>query len=580
MSASTGRAAEREASPQTSWSFACPDWKERLAEGRSLVPDLPIDADAGERAVRAFDQLRLPDVQGQPLMAEAGADWFRDILRAAFGSICPETGRRRVGEIFVLVPKKNSKTTYTAALGLVSLMFNTRPNAELLIVGPTQDVAELCFAQAAGMIEADTSGLAKRFHVQVHLKKITYRPTGAALRIKSFDSKVMTGTKPVTVIVDELHELDKKHGADNVLRQIRGGFLPNPEGLLVFITTQSAEVPSGVFKKELTYARKVRDGQIPRGNLLPVLYEFPEEIQKGDGQPWRDPRLWPMVLPNLGRSIQLDTLIEDYEKAKEKGLDSLALWASQHLNIELGMGLHAERWIGADYWEDAARPELTLDDILETSDAVTIGIDGGGLDDLLGVALIGRHRETRQWRLWVQAIAHTDVFEKRKEIAQRLRDFEADGDLVVAYDPTDDIATVCEAVSVPFRARLMPAKHAIGLDPHGIGSIVDGLAAIGVPDDMMIAIPQGYKLSAAVWTMERKLKDGSLVHCGQPLMGWCVSNAKAEQRGNAVYISKQAAGKSKIDPLIAAFNAVALMSRNPVAQRRSIYNELGAEADA
>ncbi len=72
--------------------------------------------------------------------------------------------------------------------------------------------------------------------------------------------------------------------------------------------------------------------------------------------PWQNPELWPMVLPNLDLSITLKRLRSTFAKAKASGQEELRRWASQHLNIEIGLALHNERWRGADYWEKGAEP--------------------------------------------------------------------------------------------------------------------------------------------------------------------------------------------------------------------------------
>ena len=564
------------ASSSPAGALSCPDWWVRLQAGRPPFVSLKLDNRAADQAAAIYYRLRLPDVPGQPAIGADGEDWFGPIVRAIYGAKLPD-GRRQIGELFCLVPKKNAKTTKAAALGLTAMLLNERPKADMLIVGPTQKIAETCFAQARGMIEADEF-LSRRFHVREHIKTIECRVTGARLMVRTFGMDVLTGVKPVLVILDELHILGSVAYAADVIRQLRGGMLPFPESLFVMITTQSDHPPAGVFKSELDYARGVRDGRITEGvRLLPVLYEFPESVQRDEAQPWRDPEMWPLVTPNLGRSISLERLVEGWQRAEHDGQGELIAWATQHLNVEIGMALHAKRWAGADLWAAAAVPGLDLAELIARSEVIVCGVDGGGLDDLLAFSALGRDKETREWLHWAHAWAQPQVLSRRKEIASRLEDLQAAGDLTICKDPTQDVRELADLVERIWAAGLLPAKQGIGLDPYGVSAIIDEIVSRGVPDEAMVSIGQGVRLSPAVWGTERKLNDGTLRHGGQALMAWAIGNAVAEQRGNAVIITKETAGKAKIDPLISLFNAVQLMSRNPEARDSgpSVYESRG-----
>ncbi|MGN8554648.1 UNVERIFIED_CONTAM: hypothetical protein OHV15_18900, partial [Microbacterium sp. SLM126] len=240
---------------------------------------------------------------------------------------------------------------------------------------------------------------------------------------------------------------------------------------------------------------------------------------------------------------------------------------SQHLNVEIGLALRSDSWAGAEQWENQAAPKrCTLPALLRRCEVIDVGVDGGGLDDLLGLAAVGRCRETGDWLAWCKAWAHPIVLERRKSEAAKLLDLAAAGDLVIVDAIGDDVEELAQDVLKIYEAGLLDK---IGVDPSGIGAVLDALSAAGIPEknakgeDMIVGITQGYKLNGTIKTAERKLAEGTLWHGGTDLMNWCVGNAKVEQRGNAILITKQASGTAKIDPLMALFNAVALLSLNP-----------------
>lgn len=550
------------------WTTACPDWAERLVNRQSIIPP-PIFEDAAEEALAIFMELRVVDLPGKPTFGECSDEWVLDFVRAIFGGYDAETGKQLIREYGLLISKKNTKSTIAAGIMLTALILCWREEEEHLILAPTKEVADNSFKPAAGMIRADEE-LSDLFHIQDHIRTITHRVNRNSLKVVAADTDTVSGKKSGKVLVDELWLFGKRANAEAMFLEALGGQVSRDEGWVIFLTTQSDEPPAGVFKEKLNYWRDVRDGKTHDPKTLGILYEFPDEMVKKKA--FLLPENFYITNPNMGRSVSAEWLEDQLRKNLTKTDGTFQQFLAKHLNVEIGLNLRSDRWAGADYWQGCASVGVDLDYLLEWSEVVTIGIDGGGLDDLLGYAAMGRHRETRDWLHWAHAWAHPSVLDRRKEIASTLNDFAADGDLTMVKQIGDDVIEVADISARIFQSGLLDK---IGVDPAGLGGILDALMEAGIPEDMVIGISQGWKLSGSIKTLERKVAEGAFLHGGQPMMAWCVGNARVVPVGNAVNITKQVSGTAKIDPLMATFNATALMMQNPKARGPSVYESRG-----
>jgi phage terminase large subunit-like protein len=562
------------------WSTAMPDWAARITSGRSIIPDLPLDEARADRALRLFKQLRVPDIPGTPTYGEVCDQFAFDLVRATFGAFDAETNQRIIREYFLMIPKKNGKTSIAAAIMLVALMMNERPAAKALLVAPVISTALMAYDQACGIIKLTVleSGtrLADVFSSQDHEQRIKYlRPDiPSEMQIKAADADVITGSKASYVLIDETHVFASRPSAKGVFVEIRGGLShPMNSGFLLQITTQSKTAPSGVFKAELNRARDIRDGK-KSGPILAVLYELPQAMQ-ASGE-WKDPRTWAMVNPHMGRSVSEEFLTEELSKAEDDGDDAVSIVASQHFNVEIGVGHNADAWSGAAHWMAAERGFVTLDYLLAHAEVCTIGGDWGGADDLAALCVLGRFPD-KTWGAWVKAWARPSVFKARPKIADRLRDFERAGDLSVVATGEVQAAEAADFCLRVFEAGLLPETGGIGLDAAGIDLLIDALDTRGLVHPLVVPVPQGWKLQSAVSGVPLRLEAGTLVHGGQAIMAWAVGNAKQRLKGSNYVVEKELAGAAKIDPLIALFNAAMRMRENPqAAGSKSSYLETGA----
>lgn len=549
------------------WTTALPDWEERIVDGRSLVPCEPLFPAEADAALAIMRELRIVDLAGAPTMGAACRQWVFDFAAAVFGSYDAESGRRLINEFFLLTAKKNTKSTLAAGVMLTALMRNWRHSAEFLILAPTIEGANNVFQPARDAVHADDE-LTALLHVQEHIRTITHRNTGAVLKVVAANDETVGGKKATGVLVDELWMFGKRPRAENMFREAMGGLASRPEGFVIYLSTQSDEPPAGVFKRLLEEYRDIRDGKLHAPRRMGVLHEFPRRMI--DDGSYRDPRNWLIPNPNLGLSVDEEFLADRYAEAERAGKASLNGFIAKHLNVQIGQSLAVNRWAGAEFWERRAIPGLTLDAVAARSDVLVVGIDGGGLDDLFGLAVLGRCRETRHWLAWMHAWCHQGVLARRPGIASRLRDFEREGTLTIVDDELRDLAAI---VAIIERLMADGLLAEVAADPACLGELVDALDDIGVSEAAgnLVGVGQGYRMMAAIKTAERRLAAGTLWHDGSDMMAWCVGNVQIEATATAIRATKVNAGDAKFDPWMALMDAVDRMSRNPSGDYRGMY---------
>jgi len=586
------------------YSTACLDWRERIVAGRSLIP-APIFADEAEAALNVFKSLRIVDAPGKPTFGEACEPWVFEFVAAIFGAYDAANARRLIVEFFLLISKKNSKSTIAAGIMVTALIRNWRHSAVLLILAPTKEIAENSFGPAKDMVAEDPE-LRALLHVQEHIRTIKHRITEAILRVVAADSETVGGAKGAFVLIDELWLFGKRANARNMLREATGGLASRPEGFVIALSTQSDEPPAGVFLDWLRRFRDIRDGKLEAPRSLGVLYEFPEDMIKSGA--YQRPENFYITNPNLGRSVDELFLVDEWEKARREGQKSLVGFYAKHLNVEPGMAARSDNWAGAEFWKRRAIP-LTLDQLIERSEVIVVGLDGGGMDDLYGMTVLGREpheieldaaaapeeaqpgsavsgvKRIKRWLSWSHAWAHRVVLERRKTIESKLRDLEAAGELTFHDGEADDSGwpiDIAEIVALIVQIRDAGLLCCVAADSFGpLGDLVDALDQVGVTvanrergRDYLVGVPQGIAMMSAIKTAERKLANGTLLHADQALMDWCVANLKIEATATAIRATKQNAGDAKIDPAMALFDAVTVMATNPESAR-SVYEEHG-----
>ena len=220
-------------------------------------------------------------------------------LSALFGCLKAD-GRRRYREAFLLVGRKNGKSTLAAAIALYCLL--TERGAEVYSAATKRDQAAIIFNEAHNMVRQSPS---LRRAIRKRKTDLYYERGLGVLKPLSKNANSLDGVNASLIILDEAHALTDR-GIYEVLKQSQSA---RAEPLFVTITT-AGTVRESIYDDLYSIAKD------PPEDFLAVCYE---------GAELDNPESWFLSNPGLGTIKRLDDLESRVARAKDNPVELAGL---------------------------------------------------------------------------------------------------------------------------------------------------------------------------------------------------------------------------------------------------------------
>lgn len=465
--------------------------------------------------------------------------WQKELIYALFET--EPNGLRRYRWALIGTPKKNGKTTLTAALGLYFLLGDGEPSPLVVCAAASEDQADLVFDAAKRMCELSPtlSQVTERYEREI----LVPSSPGARLKRLAAVAGANDGQNISAALLDELHEWTgpKSEAVWNILTNGTGA---RRQPMVLQISTAGHDKQT-ILGRQYDYGRKVESGELQDRRYFFRWWQAPEELD------YRDPAAWRAANPSFGVTVDAEFFEDQLTKKQQAVFERYFLdrWTAA-----------AEAWLPHGAWDACQAPELDLDPALP----LRVGIDLSARRDATAVVCAQRRGE----RVVVRARAWSNPYPEGHslhggwrlnlvEVKNHLRELwhrfpeptaEIDGELFdgpeFSYDPWSFRESAAELTG-------------------------EGLAMVEYPQHDSRMIP-------ACSSLFELVSNQRLAHDGDPVLARHVAAAIAEQKPRGWRLSKPKGSRVQIDAVIAC--AIAAYRALEPAPERSIYEEPGAMA--
>lgn len=443
--------------------------------------------------------------------------WQKKFIIQLF-EIDPDTGRRKIREAYLRVPKKNGKTELIAALDCFFAAADREPAPEVYCAANSDEQANLVFGAAKTMCEKSPtlSRITERFAKEIYFQ----REDGTVGKIIRLSATVGTndGLNVSHGTFDELHEFTATKGAA-MYDVVTNGTASREEPMIIEISTAGFDEDSLEYRK-YEYGKRVNAGEIDDPTFLFVNFEAPAEAD------YRDLATWAIANPSWGITVHEDYARDQIRKKPEGIIRRYNL--NQQTETE-------NPWLPIGAWHACESP-LDLDPNLP----IVLAWDAARKRDATAVITLQRQAEgiVARARIWERPLNPANGQPDESWVTPTVEVMEHIREQWSAYDVT-----------------------AVGYDPWGIKESVQTLEGEGIP---MVEVPQtNARMIPATEYLYELITNGTFAHDGSPDYARHMRNAVARQVPNGIRIDKMRSRKPQDAAVATVIAAYLLMTDEP-----------------
>lgn len=454
--------------------------------------------------------------------------WQHFVLGSLFGWVHKETGLRRFKEGLIFVGRKNGKTTMISGTANYGCSKDGENGADIILLANSMKQARLLFDESKKMIQSSPE-LKKRFRSL--RDAIHYDKTFSKIEPQATDSDKLDGLNTHVGIFDEIHEY-KDYKLINVIKNSRGS---RNQPLLIYITTAGYQL-DGPLVDYYEQGVDVLNGVIEDERTFYFLAGLDDDSE------FENPKAWIKANPNLGVSIKLEDMIEDWEKAKR-----IPAERNDFITKRFNMFVHSEEQAFLDY-EVIKRNDKVIDITELEGKKCIAGFDLSQTEDFTS-ACLEFPLDTGE----VFVLSHSWIPRKKVESDNEkipYREWEQTGLLTICDGDYVDYSLVYDWF-VEKGKQFHIEK--ITYDPANAFRLVKDLENAGFQTEL---VRQGYiTLSPALKDAKELFLDGKVIFNQNKLFRWYINNVKLVEDRNGNWMPTKQNRYRKIDGFAAFLNA-------------------------